>query len=786
MNTAFAPRRLGALSVLASSLLNVAFAADVPTEQLDTIIVTGTREAARKARSSATPVDVIQAEDLAATGQSNLLDALKNVLPSLTAPAVGYDVGALARTFQLRGLSPSHTLVLINGKRRHLSASLYADSDPAQGSNAVDLDMIPLSAVDHVEVLRDGAAAQYGSDAIAGVINVILKKSKEGTNVSVLGGGYFDGGGATGQVDVDGGFKFADDGTLHLSAGYRQHGFSNRSGDSGGVQSAKVQGDPNSSVASLGFNLDKPLGADLTAYGFGTLGHRNAKAYENPRQPGWFTAAVDTLYPNGFTPLEKVDEDDVSLTVGIKGKTPSEWSWDLSSTYGSDRARLRNVSTINPDLLTDQGNAQTDFSVGSFTSSEFTTNFDLRKPFAVDGLAAPLNVAIGLEDRYETFKIRAGEPNSYYGGGPQAFPGFRLSDQADASRNGVAAYVDLSTHITQQWELGAAGRTEHYDRMGSKQTGKVSTRYDFTPQLAVRSTLSSGFHAPTLAQQYYSATTVTTGFAQIQLPLGSVGAKVLGAPDLKPETSRNLSLGVVTEPVKGVHASVDAYAIDINDRIIQSGSLSGDLAAAAIAANGSIIPGGVPSSGVSAAFFTNGVDTRTRGVDVSVDYLSRLEQYGVIKWVLNGGYNKTTVRRIHDAPAALQAAGLSLVDVVQLSNLTTATPHVKVSLAGTYIKNVWEVTLRETYYGKSTQVQGYAPGPYFTYETRGAFITDLNVAYSVTDHLKVDVGASNLSNAYPNKVPASVYQNLSYDQYSHVSPYGINGGYYYVKLSSSF
>jgi len=302
---------------------------------LDAVIVTGTREAGRKVRSSATPIDVIRAEDLAATGQTNLLDALKNVLPSLSTPAVGYDVGALARTFQLRGLSPSHTLVLVNGKRRHLSASLYADSDPAQGSNAVDLDLIPLSAVDHVEVLKDGAAAQYGSDAIAGVINIILKKSSEGTNVSVLGGGYFDGGGQTEQVEVDSGFKFAGDGSFHLSASHREHSFSNRSGDSGGAQPARVQGDPKSAVTSMGFNLDKPLGTDFSIYSFRTLAHREAQAYENPRQPGWFSPAVDSLYPNGFTPREKMAEDDYSLTTGFKGKTSRVFSNSGMSLKGS-------------------------------------------------------------------------------------------------------------------------------------------------------------------------------------------------------------------------------------------------------------------------------------------------------------------------------------------------------------------------------------------------------------------------------------------------------------------
>ncbi len=777
---------LAVMSLFAGVLPQVVHAQATASQQLDQVVVTGTREVGRKARDSATPIDVVRAEELTATGQSNLLDALKSVLPSLNAPAVGYDVGALARTFQLRGLAPSHTLVLVNGKRRHLSASLYADSDPAQGSNAVDLDMIPLAAVERIEVLRDGAAAQYGSDAIAGVINVILKNSGEGNTVSTSLGGYYDGGGETKQLDVDSGLTLGETGTLHISAGVRQHDYSNRSGDSGGVQPAKVQGDPKSTLETVGYNLEKPINSGLSLYSFGTVAHRGAQAYENPRQPGWFSAAVDAVYPQGFTPIESSEENDFGLTAGIKGAGPAQWNWDLSTSYGRDDVKLRNKNTINPDLLNDFGNAQSNFRVGSFTSSESTTNLDIRRPFEVSGLAAPLNVALGLEDRYETFKIGSGEANSYYLGGSQAFPGFRVSDQADANRNSVAGYADFSTRITPQWELGLATRLEHYDSVGDTLTGKLSSRYNFNPALAVRGTASNGFHAPSLAQQYYSATTVTNGFAQIQVPLGSAGARVLGAPDLKPEKSRNFSLGLVAEPIKNLHANIDIYQIDIDNRIIQSGSISGSLAAAAVAANGSVIPSGVSSSNVSAAFFTNGVDTRTRGIDFGLNYLSTLSGIGSVKWKLDAGYNRTTIRRIHDAPASLQAAGISLVDVVQASNLTSATPHVKVSVAATYLHNDWEVTLRETYYSKTSQVQGYAPGPYYTYTTRPAYITDLDVGYNFTDHIKLNVGANNLFNVYPNKVSSSVYQSLNYDQYSHVSPYGINGGYYYLRLSASF
>jgi iron complex outermembrane receptor protein len=767
--------------------MQLAHAAESAADDADTVIVTGTRATGLTAYQSTTPVRVIQAEDLVATGRGNLLDALKDVLPSINTPAAGYDVGALARTFQLRGLAPGQTLVLVNGKRRHVSASLYADSDPAQGSNAVDLDLIPLAAIDHVEVLQDGAAAQYGSDAIAGVINVILKDSANGAQLSALGGAYQDGGGGTGEINGDGGFKLAGDGSLHLSAGYRGHQFSNRSGDSGGPQPAHVQGDPRTQLASVAYDLNQPVSDALTLYSFGTFAHRNAKAYENPRQPGATGVdEVDNLYPDGFSPIEKSVENDFGVTVGARGQQLGPWSWDASVTYGRDRVDLQNIDTVNPDLLTDLGSAQGRFDVGSFTSTDLTTNIDLRRTFALAPLASPLNFAIGVEQRRETYDIGAGEPNSYYGGGPQAFPGFRPSDTVNASRSSFAGYLDLSAHVTSAWEVGLAGRAEHYQAVGSKETGKLSTRYAFTPQLAWRAAFSNGFHAPTLAQQYYSATTVTVGFATIQVPLGSPGARVLNAPNLRPETSRNFSTGFVLEPLPGLHASLDFYQIDLNDRIIETGYISGDIVAQTIAANGSIIPSGVTGADVSAAFFTNGVDTRTRGVDLAADYRTDLGGLGNIRWTADVGYNKTEIRGVHAAPVALQEQGISLVDVVQASNLTTATPHVKGSVAGAYSGGPWLATLRETYYGNSNQVQGYPPGPYYPIETGTAFITDLEVSYGFNHHVRAGIGADNLFNRYPNRIPADIYQSLNYDQYSHLAPYGINGAFYYARVTVAF
>ena len=750
----------------------------------DAIVVTGTHAEGTKARESDSPIDVIRSEDLSDTGQTNLLDALKILSPSLNSPAVGYDVGALARTMQLRGLSPSQTLVLVNGKRRHLSASLYADEDPAQGSNGADLDMIPLSAIDHVEILKDGAAAQYGSDAIAGVVNVILKKASDGGSLSLSGGGYGDGGGATGQADLDYGMKLGSNGVIDFSLGYRAHDFSNRSGDTGGLQPAKIQGDPQSTLVTFAYNLEKPINDSVSLYSFATLASRRARAYEDPREPGAISSDVDSIYPNGFTPMETISEIDFGFTAGLKGKSFSELKWDISSTYGRDDSTLHNIKTINPNLLTDTGNAQKNFNVGSFTLSELTHDIDFQYPLFVQGLAKPLLVSFGFQDIYETYAIGAGEPNSYYNGGSQAFPGFMPYNTTNASRNSFAAYLDLTAHITDKWEVSLAGRGDYYDKLGFSQTGKISMRYDFTPNFAMRGSASTGYHAPTLAQEYYSATNVAPQAATIQLPVDSAGAKILGAPALKAETSKNFSFGFVTQPSTVSHITLDFYQIDIDKRIIDTGLLNGDLALSAIEANGATAPAGLTSNQIFAQFFTNGVNTRTRGLDLSVDYRTDLGLYGMIKWIVSSGLNNTEILKTLPESAIMQSAGLTLVDSIQKTNLTSATPRLKTSLSALYLFKGLELTLRETIYGHTSQVQGY--GPFFLYQTIVTPITDINIGYALSDSVRVDLGGNNIFNQYPMKIPSWIYQQVNYDQYSHLSPFGINGGYYYGKISYKF
>ena len=758
------------------------------------VIVTGTREAGRRAQDSPTPVQVINNDALVATGQTNALEALKVVLPSLNTLAVGGDLGNLIKSFALRGLAPDHTLVLVNGKRRHQSAYLNTGGGVFQGSNPVDLQLIPLSAIDHIEVLTDGAAAQYGTDAIAGVVNIILKNSDHGATVTGTGGLTSGGDGATGQIGADAGAKLGDDGFIHLSFDYDHQDHTNRSAYGPATPNAtavahgvtkysvlqEITGDPAYDTEALGFNLDKPVNNDISVYGFGTFAHRYAESIQNYRYPYQLNTAVNTVYPTGFFPVEAIDEYDYAVTAGVKGKSLLGWEWDLSTTYGEDIDNISTIKSINANLAK-TGIYQTNFNDGQFTSGQLTTNLDIHRPVYTGLWGAPLNVAIGLEHRYETFHVGAGEFNSWDVGGAAAFPGFQ--NPTTSSRNVEAAYLDLSTHFTPKWQVDLSGRVENYDDVGSGVTGKAATRYDFAPWLGVRASFGNGYHAPTLAQDNFQTLNVSPTTATAQLPVTSAAARSLGASPLKPETSENISFGLVSEPIPRLHASLDAYQITIDNRIVDTGVLTGNAAANALQLFGVNTANlGAVTSGVQ--FYTNGVNTRTQGVDLNADYSSDFGEHGTVKWFLNANYNNTTITHIATAPAAF--GGASLLSLSGISALTTATPRDKVTIGGTWYFDKWEVTLRETRFEKTKNYTTPNNVNYYIQTVNAAFITYLNLRYNISEKWSVDVGANNLFAVEPNKTSLVSRGSTGAGQYASFSPYGIDGGYYFARITAKF
>ena len=810
---------------------------ETPTEAggLDEVIVTGTRQSGQRAADSPAPIQILSAEALQnAAGNPDLMSTLSQIVPSLTINAIGGDAGGLSLQAKLRGLSPNHVLVLINGKRRHTTANLMVDGSPYQGGAGVDLNFVPLDAIDHIEVLTDGAAAQYGTDAIAGVINIILKKNSSGGRLGGTWGNYMDGGGNTNDVSGNAGFEPAEGAYISITGEVHGHGHSDVGAiDPRVVDPKNLATYPNSNEPSApGYPYLNRGGGDaewrqkiflintgmdfedgMEVYGFVTYGRKKANSYENYRQPNKVsytdpTTGITTYpLPYGFDPREQTDETDSQETVGIKGVI-AQWNWDLSTGYGDDKVPLYTTESANAGTYALNGVlTPSDYYDGFLQATQWTSTLDINRDFDL-GMAGPLNVAFGGEFRRETYAIGAGIPLSYLSGGAQSYPGFTPSDAGIWSRKNEAGYIDLAAKPIEGLRLDAAGRFEHYSDFGDAKVGKLTARYDFDPEFAIRGTVSNGFRAPTLAEEYYASTNVGPSTAFAQLPPNSPGGKLLGLGDgLQPEHSINYSLGLVFRPLPNMSATLDVYQITVTNRIVGTGSIYGSVNGvptaaapavnAAIAANGNQLDPQVVATGSTGInLFANGIDTRTRGADLvfnfPVDYV-----FGKVDWSIGATYNDTALTKLPAAPA--QLGGAQLYDATAISDLTTATPKYIVNLGALWTYGKYTVNLLEKIYGPSSEYENddgdnATNVPIYYKSTIGLSpITNLDVAYQVQEHVKLSVGAVNLFNKFPNHLNGTELahftaadDNSAVFNYPQWSPYGIDGGFYYAKATVMF
>ena len=806
-----------------------------PTGQIpDDIIVTGTRATGITAAESAAPIKVLDADIMSHVGQPNLNQVLAQLVPSFTAQAFGGDTANLTLSARLRGLSPNHTLVLINGKRRHGTANLAVLGGPYQGAATADLDLISPSSIKRIEVLEDGAAAQYGSDAIAGVINIILKDDDAGGDGYATAGENYQTGGRTYAGTLHLGTKIGEDGFFNITAFHRYHDFTQVGGIDRRVTDIngnlltgttspsltplqqrlyanipnfpyvnRINGDAQSRLTNLQYNTVYDFG-DAEVYSFGTYSKRIASAYENLRVPTRVSRTVDgvTTYfdpegdnpVNGFSPREKIREDDMAFTGGVRGLV-SGFHYDLSTTFGQDKNLIYTVDSANASLYADTGFTPTSFYNGFFKSTEFTANADFTREIEA-GMAAPLNLAFGGEYRKNVYEIGSGDPGSIYKEGGQSYPGFRPSDAGVNGRNSQAAYVDVAMMPVAGLKLDIAGRYEHYSDFGSKFIYKGTTRYDFSDAFALRGTFSTGFRAPTLAESFYSATNVSPTSAFVQLPANSAAAKLLGFANLKPEKSTNYSIGTVIRPAERLTITLDAYQVKIRDRILGTGSIYGSggannfpIVTEAIRANGNVLDPTVNQTGIN--IFTNGADTRTRGVDLVVSYVTDFADYGKVNWTLSGNYNETKALNLNAAPTTL--GNIPLFDLEAQSYLETASPKTKVIGSIFYALDKLGATLRGTLYGKTTAYLSPDGGSYYKQTIGTAFIGDVELNYDLTRDLKLSVGANNVFNKRPPNVglvPGSTNSTVNdgnvLDAPLTFSPYGINGGYYYARFNITF
>jgi len=760
------------------------------TVQQDTVVVTGTRTDT-KASKSLTPVDVISGAQLQATGRTNLRDALVQLSPSIAHETYAGDAAVLTDALTLHGLSPDHVLVLVNGKRRHTTANIALDGGLNQGSTGVDIDMIPVGLIDHIEVLRDGAAAQYGSDAIAGVINIILKKNSHGGDLQTTNGQTYAGDGFKNSESASIGLDLGGKGFLDLSAEYDRQNHTVRTGPDdyfGTFQPGHgyynpIEGDPASTRELVGYNAGYYIGDDVELYGFGTYGHRDAQSYQNYRPP----SVLPAVYPDGFVPRETVNENDFSVTTGIKGQNLFGWSWDLSSTYGGDHDVIGMENSANTGLYAAQGYTPSSFHLGTVSNTQLTNNLDFSRAFQLPLLVAPVNVSWGVEQRRETYSVGAGDYASYIDGGSQALPGLAPVSASDNSRNVLGTYVDLLTHLTPKWTVDLAGRFEHYSDVGSTANGKFSTRYDFTPVFAVRGSVSTGFRAPSLAEEYYSNISESPASVFGLLAANSAAARLIGAQPLQSEKSTNYNLGFVLTPVRDLHLTLDAYQIDIRNRIVEGGTASGEAAIAAMEAAGLSVPSSVPASAVSASYFTNGASTRTRGIDLTGTYHTGFGAYGQVDWDLGVNINTTSVTHV-----ATGANGVPELNAQQIAWLSTSTPKNKIIIGGTWHLDKWGVSLHETRYGSTTSQETYIVGPnafsttqFLQFQNAARYITDVEVRYNVTKKFQIAVGANNLFDVYPSKLPyVAQLEGSQYDAFASTT--GVNGGFYYARARYVF
>ena len=798
-------------------------------ETTETVIVTGTRVAGVDAFTSSSPIQVLSAEAIETAGRPDLMNALANIVPSFTAQAFGGDMANQTLQAKLRGLSPNHTLVLVNGKRRHTTSSLAILGGPYQGGAGVDLNFIPADAIQHVEVLTEGAAAQYGTDAIAGVINIILKKDAQGGSVSATSGGYYGGDGELNGFSGNIGLGGAGGSYLNLTAEYREKEHSFRGGvdprvvdpgrideDQGGTfpntnmplasgypYLNRIFGDGSYEIKLITANAGVPIGDSLELYSVATWGDKHAGSFQNYRLPNRVahtdpdSGETTYLHPYGFSPREETEETDFQGGVGLKGEAGT-WNWDLSSTYGKDEINMFTRNSANASLYANTGETPSDFYDGTYTQEQWTTNLDFSRGFEVLG---SLNLAFGAEYREEIWEAAPGDAASRYLEGGQSFPGISLSDSGEHDRDVLGAYVDVVIKPIDKLTLSAAGRYEDYSDFGDTTVAKFSTRYELTDSLALRGTFSTGFRAPTLAESYYSATNVGPTTAFVQMPPNAAATAILGlGAGLQPEKSTNYSAGFVFRPGREMALTFDLYQVGVRNRIAATstfyGTIDGELYSQvivdAIIANGNVLDPAVTAEGDTGInLFTNGVTTRTRGAELTFSYFSDFESFDV-NWTAAANYNKTEVTQVRATPAEF-GTEQALFDAEALADLETTMPRYLINLGATFEWDRLSLSVHELLYGKSSDFDNEAGVGYFKNEVSAAAITNLEVAFDATDSLQLSVGATNLFDKMPDKRNAEHRaiqfengDNSAVAQYPSFSPFGINGAYYYGKVSFKF
>lgn len=756
---------------------------------LERVTVIGSRKSlpAASATDTLVPVDIYSMGKIAeGGGQFDLAQSLQYLSPSFNSTRqTGADGADLIDSAALRGLGSDQTLVLVNGKRRHTVALVNLFGARNRGTTGTDMNSLPLLAIDNVQVLRDGAAAQYGSDAIAGVINVQLKK-KAGCEAVAGYGQYSAGDGKNYLASAYCGVKLGG-GTLGITGEWQDRGRSNRA-DPG---SLRTIGDTAVKNKTVYLNGEFPLAGDDKVYLTAGAQDRDASsgawAREGVGSEDIPSRNSEAMYPNGYVPFINGDVEDRYFIVGWKSSIAG-WDTDLSQTYGSNKLRYNisntmNASIANKDLLAGgRGISPTSFDAGGFGFSQATTNFDVSRFFP--DLLGGSNIAFGAEYRKEKYNIVAGEPGSYIdadgvgvGGnaGSQGFPGFFPSDATRRSRNSQAIYADWEASLTPALTVDAAIRAEHYSDFGSTTTAKLTGSYKLSKELLLRGAASTGFRAPSLQQLYFSSTFTDFIGGQpmdvVLAPNGSTVANAAGVPALKQEKSKNFTAGITFKPGMDTSVTVDLYQINIRDRIVLTGRFDADN----YPALGTILAG----LGVGQAqFFVNSINTRTRGLDVTASNRAKFGA-GQLATFLALNVSSTRVTGIN-APASLKGFENVLLSERERLFIEQGGPRSKATLGFEYSQGAWTGEAKVVHFGKQTQ-GSFEEGVFLHYKPKTSM--DLGLTWQATPALKLSVGGNNVFNVKPTRQDPDQTDNGFY--YDSVQ-FGLNGASYYARAHYRF
>ena len=836
---------------------------DAADEGDSAIIVTGTRRTDRTVADSPVPVDVIGNQALTDTGYTETNRILNQLVPSFNFPQPSLTDGTDSlRPATLRGLAPDQTLVLVNGKRRHSSSLINLNGSVGRGSVSVDLNTIPPLAIERIEVLRDGASSQYGSDAIAGVINIRLRSAPGGRAQATFGRYITDlndvpqvtgvatganglpvvltAGGTTNDIlqlttsgedthREDGdtwtiatniGLPVGEGGYLSFTAEVKDREPTQREGPDPRRQYPTVgdpreltidrythrYGDGRSQDMNFFYNAGMEIGGGWELYSFGSYGIRDGngagfyRRANDVRNRDWAasTTTFIPIYPDGFLPIIVSEIEDISAAAGVRGEMGA-WNLDLSVIYGGNSLDYNVEDSVNTSL---GGLAsQRRFNAGGLRFNQTVVNFDAQRTIPVDWLSE-LSFAAGAEYRRENFQIVAGEEQSYINGpfsaapfnaagGSQVFPGFRPSNEVDESRDSFAAYAELDADISDALTIQVAGRYEHYSDFGDTVNGKVAGRFEPVEGVAVRGSISTGFRAPSLHQQNFTATsTNNVGGVLIEIgtfPVTDPVSVALGAQPLEPERSLNMGAGVTLTPFRGLTLTADYYNIRIRDRIVLTENLQGGAVVALLTAAGI-------TNVTSARFFVNGIDTTTEGVDIVGSY--RVPEMGIGRLTLTAGYNYNNTS-ITDRASLPTLPGLTLFARPESLRLTEGQPRSKINLGLDWEMGPLGFTARTNRYGRvliagtETNIAlpiGQSPTDIFL---SPKWVTDVELRFRPFGEgrgIELAVGANNVFDVYPDRLPAGgIFGNNNFFlPYSNLSPFGFNGRFVYGRVSVEF